>query len=162
MILQNRLKPQWLAVCLLALYASGAAQSKSPDKLAAVKAEADSIAVIIGAALAQKDSVLLASALSDTVGIVLPGDKKLDSKAKAARYFWLLMKTVGGSKLERTRTAIEPIAGHADLAREAGAYRLSRTSEAGVTEEWRGKYTVYWRRSGDGGWMIERLFVTKD
>ena len=160
MKLYTGLRPLWLTVGLFAGFSSGAAQTTAPDDLAAVRKQADSITTVIGTALAQQDTALLASALSDTVGIVLPGNKKLDSKAKAVKYFPLLMQTVGGGKLEKTRLAIEKIAGYESLAREAGTYRLTRVSEAGVTQEWRGQYTIYWKRN-DTELVIERLFVTK-
>lgn len=159
MLFRTRRRHLWLTVILLVGYTAIGAQTPAPDQTAALKKQADSIATIVGSALSKKDSAMLMSILSDTVGILMPGKKTLNGKSSAARYLPLLLQTVGGAKLETKRKAVEKVQGYADLAREAGNYSLTKKSETGQTQVWKGQYTVYWRFR-DSAWVIERLFVS--
>lgn len=159
MLFQTRFRCLWLAVSLLMGYTAVEAQTPVPGQNVDVKKQADSIAAVVGSALLNKDSALLVSIFSDTVGILMPGKKTLTGKGSVAKYASLLFKTVGGGKLETKRTAAEKIKGYTDLAREAGTYTLTKKSDTGQAQVWKGQYTVYWRFR-ENTWLIERLFVS--
>jgi hypothetical protein len=159
MIRKTRVSLAWLAAGLVVVASSAFAQPK-PDSLALLKTQADSISAVVGRALLNRDSVLLASALSDTVGVVLPGNKATNGRETISKYFPLFFGTVGGSALQTTRTIIEKVPGYDHLARQGGEYTLTRTDAAGKEEKRRGKYVVYWNYT-DTTWIVERLFVSK-
>jgi len=159
MIRKTRVSLAWLAAGLVVVALSAFAQPK-PDSLALLKTQADSISAVMGRALLNRDSTLLASTFSDTVGVVLPGNKASNGLANLSRYFSLFFGTVGGSSLQTTRTIIEKVPGYEHLARQGGEYTLTRTDTTGGVSKLQGKYVVYWNYT-DASWIVERLFVSQ-
>ncbi len=145
-------------VAVVILVASNAGAQSKPDSLASLKAQADSISAVLGRALLQKDSARIVGSVSDTVGIVMPGNKAFSGREKLAHYLPLLFEKWGGARVEVTRNAIERVPGYTDMARQTGALALTRTDPNGKDDKWLGQYTVYWKFT-DTSWTIERLFV---
>lgn len=159
MIQKTRVSLAWLAVGLVVAASSAFAQAK-PDSLALLKVQADSISAVAGRAILNQDSALLVSILSDTVGVVMPGNKASNGRETLSRYFSLFFGMVGGHSLHTTRTIIEKVPGYDHLARQGGEYTLTRTDSTGKEVKLYGKYVIYWNYT-DTSWIVERLFVSK-
>lgn len=159
MIRKLRLSLAGFAAVLIVAASSASAQSK-PDSLAFLKAQADSISAVLSRAILQKDSVQIMGAVSDTVGVLMPGRKIVNGREKIAQYLHLLFQKWGGAKLVTTRKAIEKVPGYAGIARQAGGLMLTWPDSTGTGEKWQGQYTVYWRFT-DSSWTVERLFVAQ-
>ena len=157
MIRKLRLSLAGVAAVLVVAASSASAQSK-PDSLAFLKAQADSISAVLGRAILQQDSTKILAAVSDTVGVLMPGRKIVNGREKVAQYLHLLFQKWGGARLETKRTAIEKVPGYGSIARQAGTLSLTPADSTGTN--WSGQYTVYWRFT-DSSWTVERLFVAQ-
>jgi ketosteroid isomerase-like protein len=133
-------------------------QEKKAAELAAITKVSDSAYGVFKKAIATSDIDLLLSFFVDTGGVVMPdmqGLLGLDNIRKSAP---TLMRVVGGGDLEIQRESMR-LRDELDVARDAGTFTVTRTMEDGSVWRFDGLHTLFWKKTADGVWKLDRAFI---
>ena len=133
-------------------------EEKKAAELAAITKVSDSAYGVFKKAIATSDIDLLLSFFVDTGGVVMPdmqGLLGLDNIRKSAP---TLMRVVGGGDLEIHRESMR-LRDELDVARDAGTFTLTRTMEDGNVWRFDGLHTLFWKKSPDGVWQLDRAYI---
>lgn len=152
-----------LVICLV--FAAGSTQAgvAVSDSLKAVVAVSDSILARAARALTTRDTALLGSVLPEDIRLIMPGEIKIEGRAKAMRYADLLMQTAGGSSVRTERALIGFIPKYDNLVRDAGSFFLKATESDTCQKQgldFVGTYTFYFELKGDD-WLLKRAFIDR-
>jgi ketosteroid isomerase-like protein len=118
----------------------------------------DSAYGVFKEAVATSDIDLLLSFFVDTGGVVMPDMKGLLGLDNIRKSAPTLMRVVGGGDLEMKRESIR-IRDELDVARDAGRFTVSRQMEDGGTWKFEGLHTLFWVKSEDGTWKLDRAYI---
>jgi ketosteroid isomerase-like protein len=149
----------WLPILMLLLaFSPVRAQTSKAESIESIKKVSDSLMAIVKTALVQTDSALLSTVLIDTVGIVVTGPESFRGKQNVLKCFRQLMIKLGGGTFESSRDSLKMMPGKTDIANESGKYKITRKTEAGEQQLWKGLYSVFWNRH-DSTWVPGRIFI---
>jgi len=130
-------------------------------EVAAITKVSDSAYAAFEKAVATSDVNLLLSFFVDTAGVVMPDMNSLQGLENIRKRAPLLMRIVGGGKMEITRTSMR-LREDGIIARDAGDFTVTRRLEDGTTWRFDGNHTLFWKKSGDGVWKLDRAFIGED
>jgi ketosteroid isomerase-like protein len=149
------------AVLLLGLVAAGpqpGTESDQTAEVAAITKISDSAYAVFKKAVATSDVDLLLSFFIDTSGVVMPDMNALQGLANIRKRAPLLMRVVGGGKMEITRESMR-LHENGQLARDAGTFTVTRKLEDGSTWKFNGTQTLLWKKTAEGVWKLDRAFI---
>jgi uncharacterized protein (TIGR02246 family) len=131
----------------ISIVISGTSQA---DDLDEVTAASDSLQTVIGRALADEDSDLLASVFTEDGAVISPNGRvvrgRMTLKASAA----LLFMTMGSGDIEIDRHNLSLID---DTGYETGRFVFKRSGEEANRATFAGSYTAVWQREA-GRWKL--------
>lgn len=149
----------WLPILMLFLaFLPARAQTSNTETIESIRKVSDSLMAIVKTAISQGDSALLSTVLIDTVGIVVTGPVSFAGKQKVLKCFRQLLRKLGGGTFETTRDSLQMVLGKTNVANETGKYKITRKTEAGEPQVWKGLYSVFWNKS-DSTWVAGRMFI---
>jgi ketosteroid isomerase-like protein len=164
-----RLERLWPIVAAVVLFGSIPAvaghKPKSKAEMEATRKEitkvSDSAYAVFEKAVATSDANLLTSFFVDTAGVVMPDQNSITGLGNIRSKVPLLLRIVGGAKMDIKRTSMR-VMDTVDLARDAGTFTLTRKLEDGGTWKFYGVHTLFWKKTGDGPWKLDRAFLGED
>ena len=128
------------------------------DAVSGATTASDTALAAFARAIADQDTILLASIFPEKIQIAMPGRKTVIGQKNVIKYAPLLFEKYGGCTVVYERLVIEPVAKYDDLVRDAGTADIIRSTKDRVDTVWSGAFTVYWRLA-DSTWTMERLLV---
>lgn len=153
-----------VALLIPGLVAADSSQKTKKDNSAAVAAVtkvSDSAQAVFRKAVATSNVDQLLSFFVDTAGVVMPDKNSLQGLDNIRKRAPLLMRIVGGGTMVMERTSMR-VQEDGLFARDAGTFAVTRKLDNGGTWRFDGLYTLFWKKTDDGPWKLDRAFLAEN